>query len=73
MQDRPVCFKCKERIDHDPVYEAPCGHDTCSSACFHGLCLMEYREQRESATNRFEVVGMLVRPWSTEHSESEES
>lgn len=73
MQDRPICFGCKERIEAEAVYEAPCGHDTCSSACFHGLCLMEFRERRESATNRFEVVGILVRPWMQEHTENEEA
>lgn len=72
MQDRPICFKCHELIEHSEVYEAPCGHDTCPSAVFHGICLMEFREQRESAENRFQVVGVLVRPWMTEHSENEE-
>lgn len=68
MQDRPVCFKCRETIEHSPVYEAPCGHDTCSSAVFHGICLMEYRDQR-NAGERFEVVGLLVRPWLEEHTQ----
>ena len=73
MQDRPICFKCRVRIDRDPIYEAPCGHDDCASAVFHGLCLMEFREMRESHANRFQVIGVLVRPWVTEHSENEES
>lgn len=66
MQDRPVCFKCRELIEHSPIFEAPCGHATCPSAVFHGLCLMEYRDHRE-AGDRFEVVGLLVRRWSEEH------
>jgi len=72
MQDLPVCFECKTVVNHSPVYEAPCGHDTCRSAVFHGLCLMTFRERRESAEDKFEVVAILVRPWSTEHTESEE-
>lgn len=67
MQDRPICFKCRTLIDHSPVFEAPCGHDECSSAVFHGLCLMEFRDQR-AAGDRFTVVGLLVRPWMEEHS-----
>lgn len=46
MQDRPVCLRCAEPVPHDPVYEAPCGHEGCPSAVFHGLCLMEWREYR---------------------------
>lgn len=72
MQDRPVCFDCTETIEHSPVYEAPCGHETCPSAVFHGLCLMQFRERRESAPNRFEVIGLVVRPWMQEHTENEE-
>lgn len=68
MQDQPVCFKCKERIDGDFVYEAPCGHDRCSSAVFHPLCLMEFRDMR-SQGELFEVVAVLVMPWTKEHSE----
>lgn len=73
MQDRPVCFECRTQVEHSPVYEAPCGHDRCRSAVFHGLCLMGYRERRESAINKFEVVGLLVRPWTQEHEEGEAS
>lgn len=49
MQDRPVCFRCDEEIktNGEIVFEAPCGHDKCSSAVFHGLCLMDWREHRE--------------------------
>ena len=70
MQDRPVCFKCHNTIEHSPVWEAPCGHDDCPSAVFHGLCLMEFRDERESG-ERFEVLGLLVRPWIEEHTENE--
>ena len=70
MQERPICFECGEPIEHSPVFEAPCGHDECRSAVFHGLCLMEFRERRETG-ERFEVVGLLVRKaWSEEHTEN---
>lgn len=69
MQDRPVCFKCTERIDQEPIYEALCGHDTCPSAVWHGICLMEFRDER-AAADRFQVVGLLVRPWIQEHTEN---
>lgn len=72
IQDRPVCFECKGIIEHSPVFAAPCGHETCCSAVFHGLCLMEFRERQEHG-DRFEVVGVLVRPWMQEHTENEGS
>ena len=71
MQELPICFDCNTEIKSEPVFEAPCGHDDCRSAVFHGLCLMEFREQRESATDRFEIVGLIVRPWMQEHTENE--
>lgn len=72
MQDRPVCFECHDLIDQSPIFEAPCGHDECPSAVFHGLCLMQFRERRESG-ERFQIVGILVRrAWSEEHTENEE-
>lgn len=71
MQDRPICFKCDKTIEHSPIFEAPCGHDRCSSAVFHPVCLMEFRDRRDRAENKFEVVGVLVRPWMQEHAENE--
>lgn len=47
VQDRPVCFKCDEVIETSAVFCAPCDHDHHSSAVFHPLCLMEWREYRE--------------------------
>lgn len=47
LQDRPVCFVCDQVIEHDWVFEAPCGHINHSSAVMHGICLMEWREHRE--------------------------
>lgn len=49
LQERPVCFfpDCFEVIDHDMVFEAPCGHEDCPSATFHPLCLMQWREFKE--------------------------
>jgi len=70
MQDRPICFKCHDVIEHSPVFEPPCGHDRCASACFHGLCLMEWRDQRND--NDVEIVGLLVRKrWIEEHTGNE--
>lgn len=63
MQERPVCFGCDEAVD-DPVsmvFEAPCGHDTCPSAVFHGLCLMEWREKGRDNMRRFSrFIGELL-------------
>lgn len=53
MQDRPVCFLCDRVIEYDPVYEAPCGHEEHSSAVWHGLCLMEFREKRDEWFKEF--------------------
>lgn len=54
MQDRPVCFRCDEPIltNGEMVFEAPCGHPDGSSAVFHGLCLMDWREHREEWMQR---------------------
>jgi hypothetical protein len=53
MRDRPLCFGCRDQVDHDPVYEAPCGHEDCPSCVFHPLCLMKWREWREARTREF--------------------
>lgn len=54
MQDRPVCFECDKKIENngDMVFEAPCGHVEHSSAVFHGVCLMEFREKRTQIMER---------------------
>lgn len=49
VQDRPICWRCETKIEIEPVYAAPCDHDECPSAVFHGLCLMEWREERNRA------------------------
>lgn len=50
MQGAPVCFNCDEAVSAaDAVFEAPCGHDEHPSAVWHGLCLMEWRENHEAA------------------------
>jgi hypothetical protein len=47
LQDRPICWSCTNAIEHSWVYAAPCGHEDCPSVVWHGLCLMEFRENRE--------------------------
>jgi hypothetical protein len=66
MQDRPVCFRCKDVIEHSTVFEAPCGadHDRCPSAAFHGLCLMEWREYWTEFIKRIEAI---KEAWIQEH------
>lgn len=47
IQDRPRCFVCEEPIEYGAIYAPPmCDHEGCASACFHGVCLMEWRENR---------------------------
>jgi hypothetical protein len=48
MQDRPICFHCDKVIADadDMVFEGPCGHDDCSSAVFHAICLFGWREKK---------------------------
>lgn len=49
IQSVPRCFLCSERIEHDPVFAPPtCDHEEHSSAVFHGICLMEWRERRDA-------------------------
>lgn len=49
MQEVPFCFVCLTQVEHDPIFEAPCGHNAGASAVFHPLCLMKFREDRELA------------------------
>lgn len=56
IQDKPVCFGCENVID-DPqqvVYAPPFDEEGYRqvSACFHGLCLMEWREKRDGIRAR---------------------
>lgn len=68
MQDRPVCFECVEPIEHSPVFESPCGHETCASATFHGLCLMSWREKRDEIVERMKQIH---KRWVEEHTGNE--
>lgn len=68
IQARPVCFGCNEVIEYDPLYEAPCGHDDCSSAVFHGLCLMDWREHRQRWEERMREA---YKRWVEKHSEGD--
>lgn len=52
------CFLCvvKDRqdirIEGEPVYAALCGHATCTTQTFHGLCLMEFRDHFAKVRNQ---------------------
>ena len=68
MQDRPVCFQCDKTVETnaDMVFESPCGHDECSSAVFHAICLFGWREKRarmmeEAEHTAKEMSNMLER------------
>lgn len=52
IQEVPRCFMCTEPVEHDPVFEAPCGHEDAASGVFHPLCLMKWRENRDLAVKR---------------------
>lgn len=71
MQDRPRCFGCSDVVEYDPLYEAPCGHDDCPSAVFHGLCLMEWREKRHGFTQFAEMMNKMLQAWFEQHSEGD--
>lgn len=50
IHHKPICLGCEKPIDYDPVFAPPlCEHDDCASAVFHGICLMEWREQVDEA------------------------
>lgn len=53
VQEIPICFHCDTPVETDPVFEAPCGHMEHSSAVFHPLCLMEFREKRPEFFKEF--------------------
>lgn len=49
IQDRPVCFDCETQVDYDPVFAPPWDdRPTSPSAVFHGVCLMRWRERRDT-------------------------
>lgn len=55
IHERPVCYGCRTPIEGDVVFAPLCSltedhaHDTCPSACWHGPCLMEGREDYAAA------------------------
>lgn len=66
MQDRPVCFECDKAVEtnSEMVFESPCGHDECSSAVFHSICLFSWRERRQRMEKWFNEVRER---WIREH------
>lgn len=66
MQNRPVCFQCDKSIEtnSEMVFESPCGHDECSSAVFHALCLFDWRERRQ---RMLDYIENIRRRWLEEH------
>lgn len=71
MQDRPICFQCDQSIqtNAEMIFEAPCGHATCSSAVFHPICLFDWRDRRTSIVD---YLKGLRRRWMEEHGMKEE-
>jgi hypothetical protein len=51
------------------VFEAPCGHDKCCSAVFHGICLFDWRERRAKWEQWFKEVRER---WLAEHGDREQ-
>lgn len=54
IHTKPRCFGCATVVSSaDLVFTPVCGstseHDECGSACWHPLCLMEWREKMEQA------------------------
>lgn len=50
-QEKPVCSACAEEITDTEVslvFDSLCGHAECPSACWHPICLMEFREWRDA-------------------------
>ena len=60
IHDRPRCWVCAEIVEYDPIFAAPCDHDSCPSVVFHGICLMEWREFRERRIQ-------AIQKWVSEH------
>jgi uncharacterized Fe-S center protein len=60
MQQYPVCWECEKPIEYGAVFAAPCDHEDCMSACYHGICLMQWREKRE------EMHAQMMR-WFRDH------
>jgi hypothetical protein len=50
IQQQPFCFGCEAKVERleEAVFAPPwCDHEDCSSAVFHGICLMSWRERRQ--------------------------
>jgi hypothetical protein len=62
LHERPICYQCDSPIEENAeiLFAAPCDHDRCPSAVWHGLCLMQWREHREVLLER-------RRQWLSEH------
>lgn len=57
IQDRPVCFDCCTPIltNDEIIWSPPMREDPLSpSASFHGVCLMRWRERRETIRAQME-------------------
>ncbi len=70
IQPLPICFECREPIETGVVFACPCGEAKSddyhhASVCWHGLCLMAFRERMErvrvdqASRVRHFVSGML--------------
>lgn len=57
IQHKPVCFDCDTVVENlaDAVFAPPwCDHQGCSSATFHGICLMRWRDRRQELRTQME-------------------
>lgn len=56
LQEKPICFGCENVIDRQDeiIYAPPFEEEAFRkvSACFHGICLMDWRERRQAIRER---------------------
>lgn len=56
IHELPICFDCETRISclADAVFASPFYDEDphAPTACFHGICLMRWRERRDTVLER---------------------
>lgn len=56
IHELPICFDCNERIERldEAIFASPWYDEDpqAPTACFHGLCLMRWRERRDELIAR---------------------
>lgn len=60
IHELPICFDCETRIERidEVVFASPLydNDPTAPTACFHGLCLMRWRDRRAAIVEHLDTL-----------------